>query len=472
MSQQSNGFFPGDFLPGAAQYNPAESRINSSIVPQQFAPYRPISGTPIILDRSILRQTAPRQLLPHQSLQGVVNQHPPIWSQQPSQCRSTSGPGRSNQYPAQQFRDQYSSGTFDPRLGSPRLVPLPDTIVSSDRHVHSNRQSHPELSRIRMSQQISPPYSMSRQASPRAPPRNEVQQADYKHPTQWNFSQISPRQYTKSPRPVQISPSQSTTNQQDVSRQQRLANFSRVIRIPQPSSTDWTTYRIDKKGTRLSKSVPPPQGTYKVSQGIGKTDYSDPRDFFAPTENEREHVWSALQPTREAFTDLTKTELNVNDMRCLSMGYNAGWEEIKRKLVEWIFENFSPDRTADKVTKTVLLPSTEVSGYTTEGLRIKERTQHNPKEIKFFVNGELAVNVEGLLLKLERWYGMIEDYRYSPTWPYVRERNAGEYLVQNRDCFACLHCRMNQIFCHGFREHVDRKCTPCASQGLKCSNEE
>lgn len=467
MSQQSNGFLLSDFIPGTAQYNTAESQINPSIVPQQFAPYRSVPCTPDLLKRSALRLTVPRQVLPHQSSQGVVSQPPQIWSGQPSQYRSTSGGGRSNQYPSHQFQHQYSPRTFDPGLGSSRPVRSQDIIEFHSQHIRPNQPPSLDLSNTRMSQQISPPPCVPRQASPRVPPQRGPNRS-----VQGNRSQMPPQQYLQSPRPVQNSPSHLTTNQQDVNRQYGLPNFSRVVRIPQPSSTDWTTYRIDKQDTRLSKNIPPPQGTYKVSQGIGKTDYSDPRDFFAPTEEEQVHVWRALQPTRDTFADLTKVVLKMNDMRCLSMGYNASWDEIKRKLVEWIFENFSPDRTADEVAKTDLLPSTEVSGYTTEGLRAKEIKQHNPKEINFFVSGELIVNAGGLLSKLERWYGLIEDFQYSPTWPYARQRNAGGYLVQNRDCFACMHCRMNQIFCHGFREHLDRKCAPCARQGLKCSNEE
>lgn len=92
---------------------------------------------------------------------------------------------------------------------------------------------------------------------------------------------------------------------------------------------EWASYRVDRKGTRLPKSVPPPQGTYKTNEGIGKTDYY----FYAPTAIEQQMVWQALRPTRESFHVLTTTNLKIEKMRGLSLGYNASWDEIRRKFV-------------------------------------------------------------------------------------------------------------------------------------------
>lgn len=239
------------------------------------------------------------------------------------------------------------------------------------------------------------------------------------------------------------------------------------------SPSRWTKYRVDREGTRISRNLAPPQGTYKESEGIGNTDYSDPRDFLAPTEKEQHDVWNALEPTRKSFHELTQITLNIGGMRCLGQGYNASWSEIKRKLAQWIFENFSPDQTGlgRRVMPFQNLNS-QVEGYATQGTRCCEKQAFNPRNIEYFRGGELAVDVDKLLFKLDKWYGLIEDYEFSPTWPYERRRNAGGYLIQNRDCMACERCRVKQILCYGHREHRDRKCTPCVESDVRCTYEE
>lgn len=242
------------------------------------------------------------------------------------------------------------------------------------------------------------------------------------------------------------------------------------IELPKPDALDRTTYRVDASGTRIPKTQPPPQGTYKASEGIGRTDYSDPRDFFTPLLEEQQHVWHALQSTRAAFWELTLNRLKPDDLKTLSMGYNAARSEIKRVFVRWVFENFSPDRAGpDRRTVSVYEHSGEVAGYGAVEEQVLVKQPYNPKNIKYFTNGELSVNIDELLPELERWYGLIGDYRFSPNWPYERYRNSKGMLVQNPECFACKHCRVNQILCHGFRERASQQCSPCASSGLKCS---
>ena len=70
-----------------------------------------------------------------------------------------------------------------------------------------------------------------------------------------------------------------------------------------------------------------------------------------------------------------------------------------------------------------------------------------------------------------RWYGLIEDYRFSPLHkPRAGNRNGN--IIQNPDAFACKRCRMGNILCFGHREHPNRKCTPCGIFDLRCSKEE
>jgi len=254
-----------------------------------------------------------------------------------------------------------------------------------------------------------------------------------------------------------------------------------VIMQPLP---EWASYRVDRKGTRLPKTVPPPQGTYKINEGLGKTDYSDPRDFYAPTVIEQQMVWQALRPTRESYYVLTTAALKMEEMRCLSLGYNASWDEIRRKFVNWCFLEHGPDsldmseRGGEGQANQVWVPSA-IPGYSEISTDVPRRRSRNNGNLNngkhsqiLFRNGELAVDPHKHLPKLRRWYGLIEDFYFSPSWkPPVRD-STGVYL-QNPDAFACKHCRMSQVnVCYGHREHPDRKCAPCQMLKLKCSKED
>ncbi|KAK5944899.1 hypothetical protein PMZ80_002101 [Knufia obscura] len=259
---------------------------------------------------------------------------------------------------------------------------------------------------------------------------------------------------------------------------------------------EWASYRVDKRGTWLPKTVPPPQGTYKTNEGIGKTDYSDPRDFYAPTAIEQAQVWLALKQTRESFHQLTDTHLKIEEMRCLSLGYNASWDEIRREFVNWCFLEHGPAsiRAHLQQEKNQIVEveeaSTELPSYARVGTDFQHNQSRNtkkrPQRLVFFKKGRLAVDPAKLLFKLERWYGLIEDYQFSPNWEarlipdsyftssYWRDKpkSAPETNIQNPDAFACKWCRTSGILCHGHREDPRRKCAQCRTLLLKCSKED
>lgn len=158
------------------------------------------------------------------------------------------------------------------------------------------------------------------------------------------------------------------------------------------TAAEWWTYRVDKdhNAPRLLKSDPPPFSTYKVSDGIGKTDYSDPRDFYTTTSAEEDIIWRALGPTRDQYEELTRKKLYRDELgQRLNMGYNAAWDGIKQMICDWIFETQKPDQCGD----------CEVIG--TDG------REH------YFLKWDLVYDFEKKLFKLERWYGLIEDWVYA-----------------------------------------------------------
>ncbi|KAK5073648.1 hypothetical protein LTR64_007215 [Lithohypha guttulata] len=224
---------------------------------------------------------------------------------------------------------------------------------------------------------------------------------------------------------------------------------------------EWSTYRISKYryAPRLLKTDPPPQGTYQPNLGRGETDYSDPRDFAAPTEEEQDWVWKALKPTRDRYTKYTEVDLYREDLRMLAEGYNAAWDEIRRMFQDWLFFKYSPDikRTGN----------------------VQQDIAREVGQEKWFLNGELtlsSVRYEEALFKLMRWFGLVEDYVYAPNWPFKEdlpkvENDAGK-LRQNPDAFACKHCCDNGINCWGHRENENRICTPCERFQVRCSKEQ
>jgi len=245
---------------------------------------------------------------------------------------------------------------------------------------------------------------------------------------------------------------------------------------------EWASYRIDRNGTRLPKTAPPPQGTYKASDGIGKTDYSDPRDFYAPTPVEQQLVWQALKPTRESYHVLTTTILRIEEMRCLSFGYNASWDEIRRKFVNWCFLEHGPDsldmsdhdaegRVVQVWGPSVIPGYSQISTDTRREPTQNDRVLGGKHSIYLFRNGQLAIDSHQHLPKLHRWYGLIEDFYFSPSWkPRVKD-STGVYM-QNPDAFACRRCRLSRVLCYGHREHPNRTCGPCQMLKVKCSKED
>lgn len=467
MSEQNDAWLPYTNIPGVDRYGSRGLQIISPTILQPVERHRSIPSTPNWSHRSLSGKDHLLQSFTNRSRLGSIKSFPQSLSQ--PFIQQPSGYGRSSQYSMQQMEPLFF-GSARSRMHQMAQIPIAGGMAQIGQQ---QQQCHVKQSRLPTPQQMSTNRSVLRRASSQVSPKSVTRQPREIHSTQANLTSTQSPKHSSSWSPEVSPTSQQPAKNEESGHPQQITSSPASLQLCSPSSPAWVTYRIDKKGTRVPKTTPPPQGTYKVCEGIGRTDYSDPRDLFAPTQKEQRDVWNALQPSRHAFHDHTQINLEINDMRCLDMGYHASWNEIKRKLTQWIFENFSPDRMgSDRYTVPARYLSSEVGGYVAEGVQVIERKQHNPSNTKHFVNGELVVDVDGLLPKLERWYGLIEDFQYSPSWPYERKRNAGGYLVQNPDCFACMHCRENQILCHGFRERADRKCAPCAKTGLACSNEE
>lgn len=228
------------------------------------------------------------------------------------------------------------------------------------------------------------------------------------------------------------------------------------------TAPEWSTYRIDKDfdAPRHLKTDPPPFETYKKNDGQGVTDYSDPRDFFTQTVAEEDIVWHALGPTRDQYGTMTGRRLYKDKLgQRLSMGYNAAWDGMKQLVRDWIFE--TQEKNIDD-NGDFQVPNTTSDWY--------------------FRNWELAYDFDEKLFKLNRWYGLIEDWIYAPNLQ-VRVsfvvvilanalQNLEEYIdvvpvdadgnvVQQPDAYACDRCKIHNLVCHGHREDPDRMCFPC-----------
>lgn len=455
--------------PVVDQYGQSGGQTDESLMARPHGPYGSLQSTSYRPNRSV---TGPNQIqspLIDRSGASLIHQSPRSFTQ--PFLPHNSFQYRSDWYPTQQQPRSQSPQTHAAMLDHVIRKPF---VADAKRVRRRNEIRYSKPSTGMVTQPVSNPSSASRDGSAQAAIEASLQKKRQVQSSLLSIVTKCPRERSMFEQATDIvMTAQKTVNNKAPSDAGGTSVRGYPLKAPKPTEQEWTTYRIDNRGTRLPKTEAPPRGTYKISEGIGKTDYSDPREFFAPTIREQKHVWNALRATRAALYELTNIQLKPNDMKTLYMGYNAAWNEIKRKFTGWIFENFSPDRSVSHhVTVPVQRLSDEIREYAAEGVQVVVNRPHNPKNIQYFVKGELVVNVSDLLPRLERWYGLIEDYRFSPTWTYERLRNSHGVLIQNPECCACMHCRKDQILCYGFRERADRKCTPCVIAGLLCSNEE
>lgn len=285
--------------------------------------------------------------------------------------------------------------------------------------------------------------------TPESPIANQtLRRPNFPHPTQQRkppAPSFIPQRQRQPLRPVLAPASRNRPSSQAQVNGQAAPGAGRG-RLPSPPAVlnsgikEWATYRVDENGTRYPKSKPPPQGTYYTPTNSGFSlearDYSDPRDFHAPTETDRMHVWTALGPTRDSYFKITGIKLDRRDLRCLSIGYHAAWDEIKRNVISWAFENYGPDDAPETKSGTSRhgigtiqmkwVPDRELHGYSRvdvqmAGMKVTgssgiEAARRAQEAKKFFKDGLMVFDVEKKLFKLKRWYGMIDGYVYSPNW--------------------------------------------------------
>lgn len=206
----------------------------------------------------------------------------------------------------------------------------------------------------------------------------------------------------------------------------QVSDSCKIFSLPKPNERcveEPVTYRSDIEETRLCGTDLTTQEAPKISTNLSQPHYPDPREFCAVTWKEQDHVWAALAPTRNSFCEMTGIHLQHEDMRCLSMGYNAAWDEIKRKLLTWVFEEFSPDISEESrfrvLIRDVAEQSHELPGYARIGREVigLASSSNNEKQNTFFKDGELTLKVEQVLFKLDKWFGLMGDFRNTPNWP-------------------------------------------------------
>ena len=102
---------------------------------------------------------------------------------------------------------------------------------------------------------------------------------------------------------------------------------------------------------------------------------------------------------------ITGTQLGVEEMRCLELGYHAAWDEVRRKFVRWCFLEHGPEKIrASRVDDCRVVKVREPSaipGYCRVGTGARRKrssgngddsSDNNPMNLVFFKNGHLAVD--------------------------------------------------------------------------------
>lgn len=100
----------------------------------------------------------------------------------------------------------------------------------------------------------------------------------------------------------------------------------------------------------------------------------------APTIFEQRAVLEALRPTLSQIHKEYGLQIDSFDLRCTPDGYNAAWAEVKRRFERFVIDKHGVENTLLK-------------------------------------DGKLKD--ESKLMKLERWYGLITEYRFARNWPYM-----------------------------------------------------
>ena len=407
--------------------------------------------------------------------------------------QSGSGPGGTihptSQTPVRQpqthvIPSQNASGV---RQTSPLARQQPYTYHPRGGATTNSRGQQRGASSVRQGSPLQPVQSPSQQPSQRPPQQQTTR------PAQPNRSQPTTTQARVSTSPASSRPRQGSTDSNHGNRTQQTRAASGPVwdhthgkrsqqETSPPGSDHWLLYTIDDRGTKRIKTKPPPQGTYKASDGLGRIDYSDPRDFLAESKVDQYHVWTALGPTRQRYFNITGVNFEQEDMLDLEMGYNAAWAEVKRKLTAWIFAGHDPDHPKQYTSvvaesiEDYIEPSQELGGYGTIGTRVARQdvqaANYNPRRLKFFNDkNELIFNFEEHLLKLGRWYGLVKDYQWAPNWPHDRARDTIGKVAQNPEIRACSKCIGNNVLCYGHKENPNQRCTPCLKIGITCSKE-
>ena len=128
-------------------------------------------------------------------------------------------------------------------------------------------------------------------------------------------------------------------------------------------------------GVFQHKSLPYPNGqSGRHVSKIGMIDYSDPR-FFRPEKHERIFIIRMLGATMSDFRRLTGTRMMAVDVPDIDLGYAAAHNQVVLKFEAWVRDH------------------RDISG-------------------DFREHGQVKKDV---LYKLDRWYGLIEHWQFSPN---------------------------------------------------------
>lgn len=202
-------------------------------------------------------------------------------------------------------------------------------------------------------------------------------------------------------------------------------------------------YYLVPSGVYQHRGLPYPNGQYRRHvTAAGPEDYSDPR-FFRPAWYERKTLFSALEPTINEYKK--KTGEDPGELEWWRLGYEAAHGQLQRQFEAWIHCN-------------------------------RHRSHWHR-------NHEGAPDV---LFKLDRWYGLIEHWRYAPNSPVrshfvlcdvfaddvkCRVVYPNGMIMQNPTFQACRNCIYSNIRCYGHKENINEglACTPCIQTGRRGS---